>query len=188
MSQEWSCPYDHRNPLVRSYFRRIASKAVKFLNLRDGDFLLDFGCGKKKFKGFLDAEKRKFRYVGFDIVPELSDLKDYTKTNPDKVACIHVMEHMTKKEIDAFVDYLVNKKIGMLVVALPTENWLSKAGIFLFQKNVGHVDHFLRYREIHNILKERLLLVRSANIFTMTVVSEWKPKSVIAPGHYAEPR
>jgi len=173
-AHDLSCAYDHWIPLIRLYFRSVARKAIDFLEIKDSDVLLDFGCGNQRLRGFLEKKNSRARYIGYDVVSKYSDVTDYKQVKANKVVCAHVLEHLTKDQLEELIEYLVRSKVESFVVALPTENWVSKLGAFLSRRNIAHEGHVMTYKDVHRILRNKLRLVRKANIFTMTVVTEWR--------------
>jgi len=169
---DWSCMYDTRNPLLRAYNHSIAKTVNEFLEIKETDTVLDFGCGNQKIKKFLSPCK----YIGFDINPKFTDVSNYEQIGADKVLAVHVLEHISNKDFLRFTDFIKKGKPKKFVTALPTENWISKIGrlLFLGRTNREHMDHFLTLKEINSFLKnEGFVSVKKKMLWTMTEVREW---------------
>lgn len=161
--------YYSKNPLVKFYFRSIITKVVKFIEkCPDRKLILDFGCGQQ----FL---KKNYRYniIGYDIVPEYTDIKNYTNLKPDIIVCNHSLEHLNKNDLIHTLDNFLKIKPKNLIIALPTENMFSKIGVCLLRPG-AHKNHKTKAFHIEAELFKRFELVEKRNLLTLTVVSRWR--------------
>jgi len=165
--------YMHKNPLVRWFFRTKTNIAIRLADLKKTETILDFGCGagwlKKKLK------KKGYNVVGYDITPKYSDVKDYTKIKANKIFALDVFEHIRKREIK---EILMNfKKINPnfeLIVAIPTENWVSRKCRKLLGKSEKVSDHITSFKEILKILNSQLKLIRKINFLSVSYIAKFK--------------
>lgn len=165
---------DYYKGIGRIYFNRILNKIIKLGNLHnESGLILDFGCGHNHLKRRLISKN----VVGYDIIPELSDVKDYKKLKPNVIICNNILEHFTesgiRKKISEFKRMNKNCK---LIIAIPTENWLSKVGMIISGITNAHDDHKTKLKEINRILSEFCELAKRKNVFTLCEVSLWKFK------------
>ena len=123
---------NYDSPLVGWYFKSRMAKTVELAELGGGERVPDFGCEEQRLRQFLPSQ---CRYVGYDIDPAFSSVKDYTKLRGiDVVFCIHSLEHFDST--DGLAQALRNfKKMGArkVVVALPAENTFNHLFRFVFR-------------------------------------------------------
>ncbi|MEK6861790.1 MAG: methyltransferase domain-containing protein [Nanoarchaeota archaeon] len=156
------------------YFKKILDKIIKIGNLdQENGIILDFGCGHNHLKRRLDNKK----VIGYDIIPDLSGIRDYRKLKPDVIVCNNILEHFTKPEVIIKIkEFKKMNKNSRLITATPTENWLSKLGMFVTGMTNAHDDHKTKLKEINNILSEYYELLDRKNVFTLCEISLWKFK------------
>jgi len=164
--------YNNKNPLVRWYFFTILKTAVKSAELKGHETALDFGCNTQQLKKFIP---KKTGYIGYDIFPECSDVKDYRKTRPDIVFALNVFEHLGKKE---FLETLENfEKMGVkkIIVANPTTNGISIIASFFAGVREAVKDlHKQTYSEVcGNLEKAGWKKTSEKNILTLNKIQAW---------------
>jgi len=170
---ELSDTYLSENPLVRIFSRMKVNIAVRLAELKKGDLILDFGCGAGWLKDNL--RKRGLNVIGYDIVEEQSDIKDYTKIKPDKIFAMDVFEHISKDEVKEIIDNFkkMNKEFE-LITAIPTENWVSKKCRKILGKSEKVKGHITPLKEILKILKSELKLVKKINFLSVSWIGKFK--------------
>lgn len=142
---------DYYRGLAKIYFNKILETLIEFGDLRkEKGLILDFGCGLGHLK-----KKLKNQVVGYDIIPELSDVKNYQELIPKQIVLSGVLEHLYREEIIALLDEFkqMNPQANLLVY-LPTENWASKIAMRLAGQKNAHDDHVSGYREINEIIEK----------------------------------
>lgn len=158
------------NPIEQFYMNRIHDRIIGYC--KKSDAILDFGCGK----GYLKKRNKDFKIINYDIVKELSEVEDYTKTNPDVIVCCHVFEHLGENEIKTHLRNFKKMNPKILIVATPIENLLSKGGMFLMGKN-SHAGHITTLKEINRIFEEEdFYSFKRKRIFALTEMTIWKIK------------
>lgn len=173
MVDELNATHMHKNPLLRWFFRTKTNLAIRLAKLKKTDLILDFGCGAGWLKKLL--RKKGYHIVGYDITPEQSDVKDYTKIKPDKIFVIDVFEHIPKEEIKRSIQNF--KKMNPdfeLITIIPTENWLSRKMRKLLGKNERVKDHVTNLKEILEILNSELRLVKKINFFSVSWIGVFR--------------
>ncbi len=160
--------YLSKNFLIRWIIRRRMCLAVRLLEFRPGEVILDFGCGTGVF--FLQLPYQMGNYYGVDIVlwPAEMSLSHHKRddvillradswmtTIPDhsldKIVAIEVLEHIQeiKDILSIFKQKL--KPGGKLIVSGPTENTIYRIG----RKIAGFSGDYHKF-DIHQILKDIL--------------------------------
>lgn len=167
---------DYYKGLPGIYFNKVIDKVIEFGKLRrEKGIVLDFGCGtgnlKKRLRGL------GVKVVGYDILPENSDISDYKTVRPSVVVCNHVLEHLTGEEIEEIIPYFLKTK-ARLVIALPTENFISKIGMVIAGNLTYHNDHKTKYRQVNHIMEKYYSIKKRAYVFTMTQVTLYCPKEI----------
>ena len=165
---------DYYKGLFAIYFNRILDRVIEYGNLKqEKGIVLDFGCGLGKLKQRL--KKYETKVVGYDILPSVSDVKDYRTIKPSKIVCNQVLEHLTREEIEKTIKSFIKTKAN-LIVSLPTENILSKIGMLVTGNLNYHEDHKTRYRDVNKIVEKYYKIVKRCYVFTMTQITYYKLK------------
>ena len=119
------------NPFVRWFSRKKIDIALKMAGLKKEDVVLDFGCGD----GYLKRTNPGLNITGYDINPEQTGIDDYRKIQPNKIFAMDVLEHIPKREIEVILKNFKNMSHDFdLIVAIPTENWISRKARMLMGK------------------------------------------------------
>ena len=155
------------------YFNKIINKIIKLGNLsEEKGIILDFGCGHNHLK-----RKLNNKVIGYDIITELSDVKDYRKLKPSVIVCNNILEHFTELDIRKKISEFRKMNRGCkLITATPTENWLSKFGMIISGISNAHDDHKTKLKGINKILDENCKLIGRKNVFSLCEISLWKFK------------
>ncbi len=159
--------YESKNFLTRIYFKKKVDAAIKIAKLKKEDIILDFGCGA----GWLEKKLKNFDIKGYDINPQKTFIKDYTKIKPTKIFCLDVLEHIPLIEIRKIIANF--KKMGdnfQMIVSIPTGNLISRKVRRLVGKDEVPKEHITSYSEILKILKENFKLKKMINFFTVTKI------------------
>lgn len=173
MSDELSSTYLNKNPLTRLFFRTKNNIAIKIAGLKKTDVILDFGCGAGWLKNKLKNEG--YNVTGYDITPEHSDVKDYRKLIPDKIFALDVFEHISEEEIKKILkDFKKMNGNFELIVAIPTENWISRKIRKLLGKNERVNGHITPIKKILEILNSELKLVQKFNFLCISYVGRFR--------------
>lgn len=168
---------DYYRGLAKVYFNRILATIIKFGDLKkEKGLILDWGCGL----GYLKRKLKDNNIVGYDIIPELSDIQDYHNLKPAQIVLNNVLEHLYPQEVRKILTEFqqMNPRV-VLLVCLPTENWVSKIMMRLANCKNAHADHVSGYKEINKIIEEKYSLAKRCYIFfRMTQVTKYiSPKS-----------
>lgn len=169
-NKDW---HEHKNPLVRLFYKIKFGIAIKYADLRPRDLILDFGCGDSWLKKSLPEFYHNI--VGYDIDPKLTEIKDYTKLKPDKIFALDVFEHIPKGEIRKIIRNFKKMNPNFeLVTIIPTETWLWRKTRKIMGLSETVADHITKLEEILNILNKELVLVKKTNFLTFSHIAKWK--------------
>jgi len=165
--------YNSRNPVARALewgrFRKILAMA----KLKGNESILDFGCGVQALKEVLP---KGCKYVGYDIVSEYSDTKDYTRLKGvDVVFSLSVFEHLSPEDLDSNLKAFKKMGVKRLVVELPREDSsVNRFGSWLFGLEFDHtVNHKLGWREAIKIIDRHFSCIDFKNRAFISWVSTW---------------
>lgn len=165
---------DYYRGIAKFYFNWILETIIKFGNLRkESGLIFDFGCGH----GHLKDKLKGLNVIGYDIIPELSDIEDYRKLVPGQIVLCGVLEHLYLREIKVLLEEFrgMNPR-AVLLVCLPTENWISKIAMRLAGQKNAHDDHVSRYKEINEIIEKKYFPEkRSYLLFGMAQITKYVP-------------
>jgi len=166
---------DYYRGFSKLYFNRILDTIISFGELKEEKgLILDFGCGY----GNLKKRLGKKNIVGYDIIPELTEIDDYKSLKPEKIVLSGVLEHLYLNEIDKLLDdfYMMNPK-AVLLSYLPTENTVSKIAMNLANMKNAHDDHVSKYIEINRLVEKRFIPEKRRYVlFKMAQVTKYVPR------------
>lgn len=169
MIQDFKEDYDHPMPFVKFYFRWVISVVINMLKgIPQKSIILDFGCGRqylKKVSGLRNV-------VGYDIVSEFTELKDFRILKPDVIVCNHVLEHLDALELRETLDSFKMMKPKFIITGVPTENIISRLCAMIGRPR-GYFEHKTKINIIHKELAKRFILLKRKNVMTLTIVSKW---------------
>ncbi len=173
MADELRATYNHKNPLLRWFFRKKIEIAIRLARLKRVDVILDFGCGAGWLKNKL--KRQGYNVFGYDVTPEHSDVEDYMKVRADKIFALDVFEHIEKEEIREIIKNFKEMNSNFeLVVAIPTENWISRKVRRLLGKRERVVGHITSLKEILGILKSELELIHRVNFLSVSWIGVFR--------------
>ncbi|KKN48146.1 hypothetical protein LCGC14_0655900 [marine sediment metagenome] len=163
--------HEHKNPIVKLFFRLKFAIAIRYADLKKDDLILDFGCGD----GWLKKILPDYNIIGYDIDPKLTEIKDYTKLKPDKIFALDILEHMKKREIRKIIKSFKRMNPNFkLVTIIPTETWFWRKSRKLLGLSETVKDHITKLKDILQILNEELTLVKKINFLAVTHIAKWK--------------
>jgi hypothetical protein len=159
-----------KNPIVRWFSRKKVDIALRYAKLNNNDFVLDFGCGG----GYIKRTNPSFNIIGYDLNPKHTEIKDYTKIAPTKIFVMDVLEHIPLEEIKKIIKNF--KKMSPefdLIVAIPTENWVSRKARRLLGKPERVRDHITSLKEILQILNKEFEIKEKKSFLTVTYIARY---------------
>lgn len=165
-----------RLPIISHYyFGKVMKILCSWIEIKEG-LALDFGCGAQRLTKFLPSG---IRYIGYDIIPEYTDVDDYKKTKPDIFFAISSFEHVTHEELDEVLKWIKSSpQIKQVFVGLPVNNnrWLLWT-LMGFRKQVIREHHLdtipYSLEDMHNRISKRLKLKRSYRYHNQ-MLTEWQ--------------
>jgi 2-polyprenyl-3-methyl-5-hydroxy-6-metoxy-1,4-benzoquinol methylase len=166
---------DYYRGAARVYFERVLRTVIDMGDLRRAQGpILDFGCGV----GHLKRSLKDKTVIGYDVIPELSEIEDYRRVKPDAIVLVSVLEHIPRDDIERLLrDFLTMNRNARLVVAVPTENAVSRIAMRLAGQPHAHDDHVLKYRDINSIVETLYAPIRRRHVFfRMTQVTLYRAK------------
>lgn len=178
--------YRHKIKIIREYFIQRIEKSVEISGVKNGDKILDLGCGEAYLLKVLYSDKIKVNYIGVDINENVKDLKfdnaefyvgDITKglnfkdLSFDIVFAIDILEHIKDfKEVISEI-YRVLVPNGVFVVCGPTESLWYKFVRFIFKgtfsskEGPNSGEHFHNIRIIQKIILDTKKFVLKKKIY-----------------------
>lgn len=164
-----------RLPIISHYyFGKIKKILCSWIETNEG-VALDFGCGQQRLKDFLP---KGIGYIGYDIIPEYTDVKDFKKTTPDFFFSVSSFEHVTHEELDDILKWICSSNIKQVFVDLPIKNdryllWTLMG----FKKRVIQEHHLdtIPYdlQDMHNRISKYLKLKKEVRYYNHAL-TEWR--------------
>jgi hypothetical protein len=167
---------DYYNGPAKKYFNAVLDKIIELGRLKEEKgIILDYGCGHKHLK---ERMCNKDNVVGYDIIPALSEVVDYKHLTPNKIVCSGVLEHLDREQLNKLLDdFEIMNPDHELIVFVPTENIISKIGMFILNKPDAHADHKLKYKEVNEELEKRYdVISREYIYFNMAEITAYRRK------------
>lgn len=165
---------DYYKGLSKIYFNKILQTIIDFGGLKnESGLILDYGCGV----GHLRKKLNKSNVVGYDIIKELSEIDDYKKLKPKKIVLDSVLEHLYLNEIDNLLkEFLKMNPRVELLIAIPTENFISKIAMRLSGQPRAHDDHVSKYKQINQLIEKYYYPAKRKYIFLrMVQITKYMP-------------
>jgi SAM-dependent methyltransferase len=155
---------DYYSGLKGAYFFRILNTIIRLGALDSRAVrILDFGCGTGHLAQLLAG-----KVIGYDIVPELSEIPDWRTAQFDVVVANEVFYLFDARQLRHFLMELrmVNPHVELLV-------GISRQGLFnnvlkrLAGESDAHTGTKLKPKEELELLTEQLEILDSASIFQL---------------------
>lgn len=169
MIQNFVEDYNSPVPIVRFYFRKVILAVIDMLyGISEDSLILDFGCGSQYLKTVSN-----FKIIGYDIIPEFSDVTEYRNLSPDVIVCNHSLEHLDVIELRETLNNFKEMNPKFMITGIPTENLISRLCAKIGRPH-GYFEHKTKMQTIHDELNKRFVCVKRKNIITLTIISKWK--------------
>ncbi len=151
------------------YFYSILSTIIKIGGLKSTNkTILDFGCGYGTLKKLLPGSN----VIGYDIVPEYSDVKDWRTVQIDIFVANQVFYALQSSEVENILLQLRQlNPSAKLIIGTSRKGLLNKIGMFLFNKRQAHDGYKLEPKDELLLLSKHCKLLSRRSIFFLTDVS-----------------
>jgi 2-polyprenyl-3-methyl-5-hydroxy-6-metoxy-1,4-benzoquinol methylase len=145
-----------------NYF--VVSNIVNFKNKK----VLDFGGGL----GFLKKKllKKGARVKIYDIVKELTEIKNYNKFKFDIVIFCHVLMYIRKKDIKKIFRYLLKFKKIIIIACFSNQTIINKIFAFMLGHFNPHKNTNTCPKKEEELLKKFFYIDKSLNFFLFKVL------------------
>lgn len=165
---------DYCKGFSKIYFNKVLETLIAFGDLKtEKGLILDFGCGV----GHLKKKLQKPNVIGYDILPELSDIATYKNLSPNKIVLSAVLEHLSlNKTQELLTDFIGMNPCAVLLVFLPTENLISRIAMRLAGQSNAHDDHISKYKDINALIEKYYYPQKRKYIFLkMAQITKYTP-------------
>jgi len=154
--------------LSQFYFRHLLRQIVKVGRLeRPGITILDFGCGRGELKRLLVGAK----VVGYDIIPEMSDILDWRITDFDVLVSNEVFYSFSGEELESLLFELREKNPSLeLVIGISRQGLLNNIGKYLLGRPDAHSATKIGPMREFEILKRHCRVIRHKNVLNLAHV------------------
>ncbi|WP_198288658.1 MULTISPECIES: class I SAM-dependent methyltransferase [unclassified Pandoraea] len=149
------------------YFRHLLRQIVGVGQLNRPDIkILDFGCGVGQLKQMLGP-----RVIGYDIVPELSDVDDWRSVNFDVLVANEVFYSFSESDLDNLLKELRSKNRDLeLVVGISRQGALNNIGKFLLGRPDAHSATRVGPKKELEVFERHCTIVRRKNVWNLANV------------------
>lgn len=158
--------------LSKFYFRYLLRQIVKVGRLeRPGITILDFGCGRGELRRLLVGAK----VVGYDIVPELSDVEDWRMVDFDVLVSNEVFYSFSEADLEQLLVELKEKNDSLeLVVGISRQGLLNNIGKYLLGRPDAHSATRLTPKNEIRIFEKYCEVVAQSTFMTLVDVYLWR--------------
>lgn len=159
---------------IAAYHRFVLRQAVALARLEPGMKVLDYGCGRQVLKGMLPPG---VDYVGYDLVPALSDCEDPSAGKYDLVFAIQVLQYPDEAGLRRLGE-VFSTVAPRLVVMLPSQNAFKRLVLdpLLGLKKDADLTFRSGARDVYAALGERFVREGTRNVFWVGEVTSWRRK------------
>ena len=160
--------------ISKFYFQYLLKQIISIGMLKiEGIVILDFGCGQSELKKLLPDSK----VIGFDIVPELSDISDWRLMNFDVLVANEVFYSFSEEALQKLLEELRSKNKNLeLVVGISKQGILNNIGKFLLGKVDAHSATKIRPKKELKILEKFCVIQYKINVLNLAMVYSFKFK------------
>ena len=152
--------------LSKYYFIYLLKRIISIGNLdKKNKKILDFGCGNNELKKLLGNSN----VTGYDIIPELSDVKNWEDAEFDIVVSNQVFYSFTAFELNLFLKALKskNKKVH-LIVGISKQGILNNVGKIIFGAADAHSATKIKPKEEEKILFKYCKLLKKESVMFLS--------------------
>ena len=94
------------------YFKKLLKEVIKIGNLNSGKYkILDFGAGHGILKKMLKKENSEIKVINYDVIDDLTDIKDWRSEEFDTVVANEVFCTFTPDKLNNLIKEFQKKKI-----------------------------------------------------------------------------
>lgn len=154
--------------LSKFYFQHLLRQLVNIGGLeRPGIAILDFGCGRGELKRLLAGAK----VIGYDIIPELSDVADWRSVDFDVLVANEVFYSFSEDELESLLRELKRKNPALeLVVGISRQGLLNNIGKYLLGRPDAHSATKIGPKKEVEILERHCRINRKKNVMNLAHV------------------
>ena len=122
------------NFITKFYFEMIYKTIIKVGNFNEDKVILDFGCGYGYLKKLNIKLGNKSQIINYDIVQELSEIKDIFSVDFDKIVFCQSLYLIEEAKIIKILERLRKKNSKLeIIVVISKQSFLNKLlSILLF--------------------------------------------------------
>lgn len=158
---------DHYKGIQGIFFYKVLNTIIKIGKLKERKSLkvLDFGCGLKKLKKYIN------NYIGYDMDKRFTEIKDWRNADFDIVVANAVFMYMSKKELETFIKQLYKHNPNVeLIFGTSKMNILTKIFKIVTGGIKGYADVKLLHKEQLSILAKYFKIINKKTIFGLNDV------------------
>lgn len=156
--------------LSQFYFRHLLRQIVKVGRLdRPNITILDFGCGRGELKRVLVGGGG--RVIGYDIIPELSDVRDWRAVDFDVLVANEVFYSFSEEALESLLYELKQKNPALeLVAGISRQGMLNKVGKYLLGRPDAHSATKIGPKKEIEILERHCRVIRRKDVLNLALV------------------
>jgi SAM-dependent methyltransferase len=155
--------------LSQFYFRHLLKQIVKIGRLNRPDIIiLDFGCGRGELKRMIDGGGR---VIGYDIIPELSDVSDWRVVDFNVLVANEVFYSFSEGALESLLRELRQKNPALeLVTGISRQGMLNNIGKYLLGRPDAHSATKIGPKKELEILERHCRVIRHKNVLNLAHV------------------
>lgn len=154
--------------ISRFYFYKLLKTIIEIGDLKNvNSKILDFGCGTGTLKSFLKGKD----VIGFDIVKQYTEVKEWETVNFEYFVANQVFCCMSELELDLLIRNI--KEINpdaKIIVGSSRLGLLNKIGMIFLNKKNAHSLIKINPKIEHGIISRYCKLLKKKNVYYLSDV------------------
>ena len=165
------------NIISKYYFNFMKNKIIEVGNFHEKKNVLDYGCGTGDLKKLNLQKKNKSTIINYDIIEELSEIKDWREINFDTIVFCQVLVLIEPIQIRNILDFIKRKNSNVeIITVISSQSIINKIGGIILGHFDSHGDTKTEPTVEKQIFNEKCSLIHKSSYFNLFEILKFKLK------------